>query len=96
MWFYSFNISVVSMYDCVSSLTSIPLLISNQLETDVFSFGGRSISSAFLRSTAVVHTIGALSGEDAIAFTAWYKALFDSRSEGIEDTILRSLGCLLS
>ncbi|KAJ7293655.1 hypothetical protein C8J57DRAFT_33900 [Mycena rebaudengoi] len=60
------------------------------LETDVFSFGGRSISSAFLRSTAVVHTIGALSGEDAIAFTAWYKALFDSRSEGIEDTILRS------
>ena len=27
--------------------------------------------------------------EDIISFTAWFKALFDSNSEGIEDTILR-------
>ncbi|KAJ7619106.1 hypothetical protein DFH06DRAFT_1235312 [Mycena polygramma] len=28
--------------------------------------------------------------EDTVVFNAWYKALFDSNSEGIEDTILRS------
>ncbi|KAF7347766.1 Mediator of RNA polymerase II transcription subunit 5 [Mycena venus] len=60
------------------------------LETDVFSSGGRSVSSGFLRSTAIVHRVEDLSGEDAVAFNAWYKALFDRSSEGIEDTILRS------
>ncbi|KAJ6519904.1 hypothetical protein C8R45DRAFT_40218 [Mycena sanguinolenta] len=60
------------------------------LETDVFILGGRSISSGFLRSTAIVHRPEDLSGEDAMAFNAWYKALFDRSSEGIEDTILRS------
>lgn len=30
-----------------------------------------------------------LSGEDSAAFGAWFKALFDSSSEGIEDSILR-------
>jgi len=42
-----------------------------------------------LKSTAAVHAIDDLSGEDAAAFGAWFKALFDSSSEGIEDTILR-------
>ncbi|KAJ6575197.1 mediator complex subunit Med5-domain-containing protein [Mycena capillaripes] len=60
------------------------------LETDVFTSGGRSISSGFLRSTAIVHRLDDLSEEDTVAFSAWYKALFDSSSEGIEDTILRS------
>ncbi|KAJ7103448.1 mediator complex subunit Med5-domain-containing protein [Mycena belliarum] len=60
------------------------------LETDIFTSGERSISAGFLRSTSIVHRIDDLSEEDAIAFNAWYKALFDSSSEGIEDTILRS------
>ncbi|KAF7339404.1 Mediator of RNA polymerase II transcription subunit 5 [Mycena sanguinolenta] len=60
------------------------------LETDVFISGSRSVSSGFLRSTAVVHRSEDLSGEDAVAFNAWYKALFDRSSEGIEDTILRA------
>ncbi|KAJ7837532.1 hypothetical protein B0H14DRAFT_3087213 [Mycena olivaceomarginata] len=60
------------------------------LETDVFTSGGRSVSSGFLRSTAIVHRLEDLSGENAVAFNAWYKALFDRSSEGIEDTILRS------
>ncbi|KAJ7169957.1 hypothetical protein C8R46DRAFT_949420 [Mycena filopes] len=60
------------------------------LEKDMFTSEGRSISSGFLRSTAIVHRLYDLSGEDASAFHAWYKALFDSSSEGIEDTILRS------
>jgi mediator of RNA polymerase II transcription subunit 5 len=28
-------------------------------------------------------------GEDAFAFGAWFKALFDSSSEGIDDVIIR-------
>ncbi|KAJ7254033.1 hypothetical protein B0H12DRAFT_1115644, partial [Mycena haematopus] len=60
------------------------------LETDVFTSGGRSVSCGFLRSTAIVHRPEDLSGDDAVAFNAWYKALFDRSSEGIEDTILRS------
>jgi mediator of RNA polymerase II transcription subunit 5 len=65
-------------------------LTGRQLETDVFTSGGRSVSSGFLRSTAIVHRLEDLSGENAVAFNAWYKALFDRSSEGIEDTILRS------
>ncbi|KAF7320403.1 Mediator of RNA polymerase II transcription subunit 5 [Mycena kentingensis (nom. inval.)] len=61
------------------------------LQGDVFSFGGRKVSSHFIRSTSAVHDVGELKGEDQVAFTAWYKALFDRNSEGIEDTILRSV-----
>ncbi|KAJ7706096.1 mediator complex subunit Med5-domain-containing protein [Mycena rosella] len=79
----------------VSHLGDVVLFVQStltrfHLETDVFTSGGRSISSGFLRSTAVVHRLDELSEEDATAFNAWYKALFDSSSEGIEDTILRS------
>ncbi|KAJ7786401.1 hypothetical protein B0H16DRAFT_30240 [Mycena metata] len=79
----------------VSHLGDVVLFVQStlarfHLETDIFTSEGRSISSGFLRSTAIVHRLDDLSGEDAIAFHAWYKALFDSSSEGIEDTILRS------
>ncbi|KAJ6503472.1 hypothetical protein C8R47DRAFT_1250472 [Mycena vitilis] len=60
------------------------------LGSDVLTSGGRSVSSGFLRSTAIIHRLDELSEEDTVAFNAWYKALFDSNSEGIEDTILRS------
>jgi mediator of RNA polymerase II transcription subunit 5 len=40
-------------------------------------------------SPAVIYPVEDLNGENAAAFTAWTKALFDSSSEGIEDTILR-------
>jgi len=36
----------------------------------------------------VVHPL-ARSPEDIASFNAWFKALFDSNSEGIEDNILR-------
>ncbi|KAJ6604728.1 mediator complex subunit Med5-domain-containing protein [Mycena vulgaris] len=79
----------------VSHLGDVVLFVQStltrfHLETDIFTSGVRSISSGFLRSTAIVHRLDDLSEEDAIAFNAWYKALFDSSSEGIEDTILRS------
>ncbi|KAJ7492546.1 mediator complex subunit Med5-domain-containing protein [Mycena latifolia] len=79
----------------VSHLGDVVLFVQStltrfHLETDLFTSGGRSISAGFLRSTAIVHRPDDLSEEDSIAFSAWYKALFDSSSEGIEDTILRS------
>ncbi|KAJ7225445.1 hypothetical protein GGX14DRAFT_348768 [Mycena pura] len=79
----------------VSDLGDVVLFLQStltrfHLETDTYTSGGRSISSGFLRSTAVVHRLNDLSSDDAVAFNAWYKALFDSSSEGIEDTILRS------
>jgi mediator of RNA polymerase II transcription subunit 5 len=40
-------------------------------------------------SPAIIYAVGNLTGENMTAFTAWFKALFDSSSEGIEDTILR-------
>ena len=40
-------------------------------------------------SPGVIYAVEDLIGENATAFTAWFKALFDSSSEGIEDTILR-------
>jgi mediator of RNA polymerase II transcription subunit 5 len=40
-------------------------------------------------SPAVIYAVEKLTTENATAFTAWFKALFDSSSEGIEDTILR-------
>jgi len=41
-------------------------------------------------STLETYQYGELSGEETMAFGAWFKALFDSNSEGIEDAIIRS------
>jgi mediator of RNA polymerase II transcription subunit 5 len=49
----------------------------------------QTISAAYLFSSTHVQDIGTLSTEEAVTFAAWFKALFDSNSEGIEDTILR-------
>lgn len=51
--------------------------------------GERSLSSVFLRTTDAVQSVDNLAEIDAADFSAWFKALFDSSSEGIEDTILR-------
>ncbi|KAJ7070959.1 hypothetical protein C8F01DRAFT_1244634 [Mycena amicta] len=80
----------------VSHLGDVVLFIQStltrfHLQNDTFSYGGRKVSSHFVRSTAVVYGVAELSGEDSAAFNIWYKALFDRNSEGIEDTILRSV-----
>ncbi|PFH54543.1 hypothetical protein AMATHDRAFT_135078 [Amanita thiersii Skay4041] len=49
----------------------------------------RVISAGFLKRTDYVHPVSSFSGEELVAYNAWYKALFDSSSEGIEDSILR-------
>jgi mediator of RNA polymerase II transcription subunit 5 len=48
-----------------------------------------SISASYLFSSTNIQDPGTLTAEEAVAFTAWFKALFDSNSEGIEDTIIR-------
>lgn len=62
-----------------------------QLDTAQFSLEDRTLSSSFLDFTDVVHSADDMLAEDGIAFGAWFKALFDSNSEGIEDTILRQV-----
>jgi mediator of RNA polymerase II transcription subunit 5 len=49
----------------------------------------RTLSAGYLTTNEVIYSVENLSGDDAVAFSAWFKALFDSNSEGIEDSILR-------
>lgn len=60
-----------------------------QLDADTFMFGDKKLSATYLKSITNVLLQEDLRGENATAFNAWFKALFDSSSEGIEDTILR-------
>ncbi|KAF8168029.1 mediator complex subunit Med5-domain-containing protein [Crassisporium funariophilum] len=50
----------------------------------------RTVSPAFLMSSDTIYPGQDRPQEDIVSFAAWFKALFDSNSEGIEDTILRS------
>lgn len=43
----------------------------------------------FLRETHKVFAVESLSSSESASFYSWFKALFDSSSEGIEDSILR-------
>jgi mediator of RNA polymerase II transcription subunit 5 len=60
-----------------------------QLEARIFTLEGRILSAGYLTANDIVYSIEKLSGDDAVAFNTWFKALFDSSSEGIEDSILR-------
>ena len=51
--------------------------------------GDRKLSADLLDSAGVVYRVDDLKGEDLAAFNTWHKALFDSQSEGIEDSVLR-------
>ncbi|THH30073.1 hypothetical protein EUX98_g4104 [Antrodiella citrinella] len=55
----------------------------------VFHLKGRELRPDVLFAGSVTHRVDS-KGEDVPVFNAWFKALFDSNSEGIEDTILRS------
>ncbi|KAF9453745.1 hypothetical protein P691DRAFT_693777 [Macrolepiota fuliginosa MF-IS2] len=91
-------------YDCetvgdpqtaVSHLGDVVLLVQYivvryRLNPSSISMLDQTMSASYLFSHTNVQDPGTLSTEEAIAFTSWFKALFDSNSEGIEDTILRS------
>ncbi|KAF8078549.1 mediator complex subunit Med5-domain-containing protein [Lyophyllum atratum] len=96
------SLSFLDQYDCetvgdpqtaVSHLGDVVLFVqyaTSRFHADVYNAENQSLTSTFLKSTDSIYPIESLSGEDAAAFTAWFKALFDSGSEGIEDSILRS------
>lgn len=72
-----------------------------QLTKSRFMLNERRLTVDVLCSATVIYRIDDLKGEDAAAFNTWYKALFDSQIEGIEDSVLRydsfitSLACFL-
>ncbi|KAF8735483.1 hypothetical protein AX14_001979 [Amanita brunnescens Koide BX004] len=97
-------LSLLDEYDCetvgdpqtaVSHLGDIVLFAQcaiarfhlNNLE---FTDEHHSASAKFLKSIGVVLSQNAFSNDDITAYNAWHKALFDSSSEGIEDSILRT------
>ncbi|TFK30512.1 hypothetical protein FA15DRAFT_662476 [Coprinopsis marcescibilis] len=61
-----------------------------QLEDETFTKDNRTLNTEFLRCTDVVLPVESLQAAEASAFHSWLKALFDSNSEGIEDSILRA------
>lgn len=91
-------------YDCetigdpqtaVSHLGDVVLFVQYtlahfQFDTTTFTKDGRSISAAFLKSAFTVYPVEILPPGELLSFNGWFKAIFDSSSEGIEDTILRS------
>ncbi|KAF5355994.1 hypothetical protein D9756_003825 [Leucocoprinus leucothites] len=79
----------------VSHLGDVVLLVQYviirfRLNSSHISMMDQSISASYLFSSTNVQDPGTLSLDEASSFTAWFKALFDSNSEGIEDTIIRS------
>lgn len=49
----------------------------------------RRVSPDFLINTDGILSAQDRPQEDLVSFSTWFKALFDSSSEGIEDAILR-------
>ncbi|KAH7931048.1 hypothetical protein BV22DRAFT_1053726 [Leucogyrophana mollusca] len=94
----------LSEYDCetvgdpqtaVSHLGDIVLFVQLvlgrfQISASALKRGDKVLPTDYLRSTATIYRLDELSGENVTAFNAWFKAIFDSNSEGIDDTILRS------
>ncbi|THV04872.1 hypothetical protein K435DRAFT_746183 [Dendrothele bispora CBS 962.96] len=94
----------LELYDCetvgdpqsaVSHLGNVVLFLQlavarYNLQDDNFVAGERKLSAKFLKTTSEILTLDTLTQDDAIAFKTWFKALFDSNSDGIEDTMLRS------
>jgi len=60
------------------------------LSASSFKLGERKLSPGLLPLASVIYRMNDLSNDDTAAFGSWFKALFDSSSEGIEDGILRS------
>lgn len=72
---------LTSEYDC--SLT-FSVKISSPIIKD-----GKMYRTELLRCTSRVYQLDDLSPEHKSAFATWYKAIFDSNSEGIDDALLR-------
>lgn len=56
---------------------------------DTFAHGANAVSSQFIKTVRNIYALDELTREEMVAFNSWFKTLFDSTSEGIEDSILR-------
>ncbi|KAI6047573.1 mediator complex subunit Med5-domain-containing protein [Pisolithus marmoratus] len=65
------------------------VLTKFRISTSTVKKGDRLLHTDFLRSSRIYH-LDDLPPEAKSVFPAWFKAIFDSSSEGIDDTILRS------
>ncbi|KAF9481359.1 hypothetical protein BDN70DRAFT_876312 [Pholiota conissans] len=98
-----YAIQFLEDYDCetvgdpqtaVSRLGDVVLfvqyaLIRFKFENKDITRGNRTVSPAFFMNIDVTLNNRNLSQAEIASFNAWYKALFDNSSEGIEDNILR-------
>lgn len=71
------------------------LMSVNKLTQQSCKLRDKFLPAALFWSPAVVYAVKDLTGENMTAFAAWFKALFDSSSEGIEDTIIRCVAWIL-
>ncbi len=76
----------VGISPCFSGWCS---LTSGQLSPNNIFLNDQTASASYLFSSTSSQDPGTMSIEEATAFASWFKALFDSSSEGIEDTIFR-------
>ncbi|KZT05944.1 uncharacterized protein LAESUDRAFT_726512 [Laetiporus sulphureus 93-53] len=97
-------LAFIEDYDCetvgdpqtaVSHLGEVVLFVQEtiarfDLTRTEFVLDERRLSLDIYKTAARVRPMTALNAEETNAFHAWYKALFDTSSEGIEDTILRN------
>ncbi|KAG5342399.1 hypothetical protein C0989_002234 [Termitomyces sp. Mn162] len=102
LYTYEVMLDIMTLHIKVSDLIFRALLFLDQydcetvgdpqtaLEGELYTSENRTLSSTFLKSTDTAYANDSLSHEDTQAFSVWFKALFDSGSEGIEDSILRS------
>ncbi|KAF7799049.1 hypothetical protein EIP86_010279 [Pleurotus ostreatoroseus] len=88
---------ILEDYDCetvgdpqtaVSHIGNIVIFLQTALSR--YYCGERKPNPSLLTSAVAIYRMEELSSEDIAAFNTWHKALFDSGSEGIEDSILRS------
>ncbi|KIL70756.1 hypothetical protein M378DRAFT_183349 [Amanita muscaria Koide BX008] len=97
-------LSFLEGYDCgivgdpqtaISHLGDIVLFVQHSLarfhlNNYEFTSERRSISASYFRTIGLVLPHDRFSNEESVAYKVWYKALFDSSSEGIEDSMLRT------
>lgn len=63
-------------------------MIASQISAPSLRKGGKVLRTDVLRSSRIYHSED-LPPDVKMVFAAWFKAIFESSSEGIEDTILR-------
>lgn len=61
-----------------------------RVHSSTFHVNGRSLSAAQIMQCSIIYPTDTLSQADQSVLEAWRKAIFDPRSEGIDDDILRS------